>query len=94
MAKSILQTEKECLICGTTNRLHLHHVFYGTANRQLSDEYGLTVWLCPYHHTLGNNSVHFNREMDNKLKKYAQERFEAVYGENTRFEDIFGRNYK
>jgi hypothetical protein len=32
--------------------------------------------------------------MDDKLKKYAQERFEAVYGANTSFVEVFGKNFK
>ena len=93
MAKSIIQTEKECLVCQTTIGLELHHCIYGTANRKLSDKYGLVVWLCKPHHT-GSAGVHRNKILDDKLKKYAQERFEAVYGENTSFREVFGRNYK
>ena len=91
--ESAIQSEKCCFVCETTSNIHCHHVFGGVANRKLSEKYGMKVYLCQEHHT-GNAGVHFNREMDDKLKKYAQERFEAVYGENTRFEDIFGRNYK
>ena len=88
--KSIIQKERECLICGDTYHLELHHIFFGTANRKLSDKYGLTCYLCHYHHT-GRAGVHFDKEIDNKLKRYAQKRFEAVYSEN--FKDIFGKNF-
>ncbi len=91
MAKSIIQSEKECLVCGSTYNLELHHCIYGSANRKLSDKYGLVVWLCKNHHT-GNAGVHFNRVLDQKLKKFAQERYEAVHGDN--FLEVFGRNYK
>ena len=90
--KSILQNEKECLVCGSTQGLELHHCIYGSANRKLSDKYGLVVWLCKTHHTSSNESVHFNKVLDRKLKKFAQERYEAVYGDN--FLEVFGRNYK
>lgn len=60
-----------------------HHVFYGTANRRLSDKYGLTVWLCHEHHT-GNSGAHFNKALDTKLKQVAEKRFNEVYPYNFR----------
>lgn len=46
MSKSILQSEKECFMCGTVLNLERHHVIFGTAGRKISDKLGLTVWLC------------------------------------------------
>lgn len=92
MAKSIMQTEKECFVCGTTLNLHKHHVIYGTANRKLSEKYGLVVWLCQEDHT-GEDGVHFNKVLDTHLKKVAQERFEAEYGQNISFREVFGKNF-
>ena len=52
--KSIMQTKKECYVCrelvGTEmslpdTGLEMHHIFGGTANRKLSEKYGLKVWL-------------------------------------------------
>ena len=51
MVKSLLQRNKACYICGTTLNLHLHHIFYGTANRSISDADGCVVYLCQDHHT-------------------------------------------
>ena len=90
--KTIMQKEKECYVCESTCNLQEHHILYGTANRKLSEKYGLKVWLCQEHHT-GGSGVHFNKDLDLQLKKLAQERFEAVYGANTRFADVFGKNY-
>ena len=93
MAKSIIQEKKECFICGTTYGLELHHCIFGSANRKLSDKYGLTIWLCHEHHT-GDSGVHFSKALDDQVKKLAQERFEEVYGGDKSFVEIFGRNYK
>ena len=90
--KSIIQSEKECFVCGTTYNLHDHHIIYGTSNRKQSEKYGLKVWLCQEHHT-GNAGVHFNRDLDLHLKKLAQEHFEAEFGANTSFREVFGKNY-
>lgn len=90
--KSIIQENKECWVCGTTQDIHEHHILYGTANRRLSEKYGLKVWLCGKHHNLSNEGVHFNKELDRSLKVLAQKRFEEEYP-NESFLRIFGRNY-
>ena len=89
--KSILQTEKECFVCKTTYGLEEHHCIGGTANRKQSEKYGLKVWLCHEHHR-GNTGVHFNKELDLKIKKIAQSTFEC---EHTReeFRAIFGKSW-
>jgi hypothetical protein len=88
---SILQEDTDyCFICGRYGT-EIHHIFFGTANRKLSDKYGLVVGLCYYHHR-GNNGVHHNRELDLKLKRMAQKRFTETY-QNTDFLAVFGRNY-
>lgn len=91
MKASILQSEQSCIICGTMTGLEHHHCFPGNPNRQHSDEDGLWVWLCAEHHR-GNMSVHFNRNMDLKLKRFAQQKYEETH---TREEFIrrYGRNY-
>ena len=84
--------DKECLICGSTHNIHIHEVFYGTANRQLSIKYGLCVCLCGRHHNLNNVGVHSNKQFDTNLKQHAQKRFNEVYPELD-FMKIFGKSY-
>ena len=91
--KSIIQENKECYVCKNTIGLHSHHILYGTANRRMSELYGLKVWLCPKHHNMSDEGVHFNRELDLQLKKLAQEYYEANYGDRVDFRETFGRNY-
>ena len=91
--ESIIQKEKECLVCGTTQNLHRHHVFGGVSNRKCSERHGMTVWLCARHHNMSNAGIHFNRDLDLKVKKYAQEVFEANLGDRNDFRRIFGRSY-
>jgi hypothetical protein len=93
--KSILQSEKECYVCA--NRLiaidydkcsryvnlEEHHIFFGTANRSLSEKYGLKVYLCQWMHR-GDVGVHNNKILDNLLKMIAQKNFEEHY----KFEDM------
>ena len=92
MAKSIIvDCMDNCFVCGSPYT-EVHHVIYGTANRKLSDKYGLVVPLCHEHHR-GQTGVHFNRDFDIALKKLAQEKFNAVYGANKSFLEVFGKNY-
>lgn len=90
--ESIIQNIKECYVCATTFNLHSHHIFYGVSNRKKSEKYGLKVWLCQEHHT-GNTGVHFNKDFDNHLKKYAQEYYEANLGNRESFRRVFGKSY-
>ena len=92
--KSILQKKKRCLVCHSERDLHLHHVYEGTGRRKLSDIYGLTVWLCARHHNMSDEGVHFNRELDLKIKKASQRKAMSHYSWDTEtFIEIFGRNY-
>lgn len=88
---SILQTNPECFICGTLRRLERHHVLFGVPNRKHAEEDGLWVWLCEDHHR-GDLSVHFNRNMDLNLKRYAQKKYEETHTREE-FVERYGRNY-
>ena len=90
--KSIIQKSKECFVCRTVYGLHDHHIFYGTSNRKLSEEYGLKVWLCGADHNLSNRGVHFNKELDIKLKHIAQRKFEETHTREE-FRTIFGKSW-
>lgn len=90
---SILQENKVCWVCGVNYQLHSHHIFEGFANRKQSEKYDLKVWLCARHHNMSNEGVHFNKELELKLKRLAQKKFEETH---TREEFIkaFGRSYE
>lgn len=89
---SIITDDMEhCLICGHYE-VAIHHVFYGTANRKMSDQYALIVPLCERHHT-GSEGVHRFRRTDLKLKQMGQQAFENHYGSREVFIRTFGRNY-
>ena len=71
-----------------------HHVVYGTANRKLSEKYGLKVYLCPMHHLASGckDAVHRNKDTKLFLCKEAQKAFERNYP-TLSFNGIFGINY-
>ena len=79
MSKSIVQQEKECWFCGAQTNLERHHIFAGTANRPISEKYGLWVYLCHKHHT-SQEGAQYDKEKGLKLKQEAEKAFEALYG--------------
>jgi hypothetical protein len=91
MGKSIMQTERVCCICGRVNGLERHHVMAGTANRKLSEKYGLWVWVCHLCHT-GRDGVQYNAKRAEQLKKDAEIAFIKVHGKKMWME-TFGINY-
>lgn len=88
--KSIMQGQKRCLICRSPY-VEKHHVF-GAANRQNSEKYGLTVWLCHKHHNEPPEGVHFNWRFMDELHEWGQRQFETYYPTEN-FTEIFGKNY-
>lgn len=85
MAKSIIQSEKECYICRrwynvrTTRGLEEHHVLNGPL-RSFSERHGLKVWLCHQHHNEPGLSVHHNATCAQALKAVAQAKYEEQNG--------------
>ena len=78
-----------CYFCGNSI-VARHEIYYG-ANRKMSIREGFVVLLCPHHHT-GNGGVHFNREMDLKLKEKCQLEYEKTHTREE-FMSLVGRNY-
>ena len=88
----IVDDMQKCLVCNTTQGIHIHEVFYGRGKRSLSIKYGCCVGLCAWHHNGSKDGVHFNKHLDHKLKKFAQKKFMEHYPD-LNFVKIFGKNY-
>lgn len=86
-----MQDKKECYFCKSQSWLECHHIF-GGANRNLSEKYGLKVWLCHYCHNEPPQGVHHNRRNADMLRKLGQEAFNKQYPDKD-FVSIFGRNF-
>lgn len=99
MTKSIIQKDKtHCFICernGSIEPLERHHVFFGTAKRELSEKYGLTVYICANScHKSGKFSVHKNSELNRVLQAKAQRIAMNYYKWSVDdFIHIFGKSY-
>jgi hypothetical protein len=82
---------KQCECCGTTYNVQKHHIFFGTANRKVSERHGFIVNLCLYHHT-GEKGIHHNREMQLEYKRKTQAKFEET-STREEFIELIGRSY-
>ena len=94
--KSILTEDNEhCFICASLGieqrKQCVHHIFFG-ALRKTSERNGFTVPLCNRHHNMSDNSVHFDREMDIRLKRLCQKKYEETHSRDE-FMELIGRNY-
>ena len=91
--KSILQENMdECYICHTTQNLHVHHIFAGSANRAKSEKCHAVIRLCGKHHNLSKYGIHFNKELNLKIKQEAQKKLEEEYGHEW-FMETFEKDY-
>lgn len=102
MAKSIMHQKDSgtCYLCmklhGDYSRksiLHEHHVMFGRGMRELSERYGLKIYICLQHHVYdgGPEAVHRNNAIRRYTEAEAQRAFEAFYP-NLVFKNIFGKN--
>ena len=89
---SIIQENlTECLVCRTTRDIHIHHIYAGS-NRKNSEKHHCIVALCYRHHNGSDAGVHFNRELDLRLKRFAQAKFEETHTREE-FRAIFGKSW-
>ena len=91
MTKSIISNEQRCYLCGRQINLERHHIMAGTANRKLSEKYGLWVYLCHDCHT-GTEGAQYNSSAGIKLKQIAQTAFESKYS-HEEWMELFRKNY-
>lgn len=89
---SIIQSERRCYVTGYEGELDRHHVFKGS-RRKLSEESGLWVWLRHDVHMKLHDHCPPYENLENELKRVAQEAFEASVGTREEFRAIFGASY-
>ncbi|MBR0149470.1 MAG: hypothetical protein IJM23_09835 [Lachnospiraceae bacterium] len=96
--KSIMHDKRDgtcylCMAAGDYTRktiLEEHHAIHGTANRRLSEKWGLKVYLCPAHHRRIHDSKD-GRKDDLYIQRAAQDAFRERYPHED-FRQIFGKN--
>lgn len=99
--KSIMHDRKDgtCYLCmklhGDYSRksvLQEHHAIGGNGKRELSERYGLKVYLCPPHHLngLSPEAVHGNDRIRRYIEAAAQEAFARHFPQEN-FKEVFGK---
>jgi len=81
-----------CYISKRTDNIHIHEVFFGTANRKKSIEYGCCVPLTGVLHNESKDGVHFDKTLNKRLKQEMQVAFEKKYS-HEKFIEVFNKNY-
>lgn len=89
---SILQNNRECYITGDTQGLHKHHIYFGNPGRRISEENGFWVWLRWDWHTGASYGVHFDHDLDRRLKQACQEKYEETHS-RAEFRRLVGKSY-
>lgn len=79
-----------CYRCGAL-AVQIHHIYFGTANRKISDKHRFVVPLC-YECHQGNHGVHANRQEDLFLKRKCQSRYEETHTRDE-FRKLIGKSY-
>lgn len=99
--KSIMHRKEDrtcylCILIDGSWKIHgyleEHHIFFSKKQRPLSEQYGLKVYLCPFHHRTGPLAVHKARKYRRLLEAKGQQAFEELYG-HKKFMEVFGENY-
>lgn len=91
--ESIVSNRKECFRCGKTGVLHRHHV-YGGSRRKWSEEYGCWIYLCPEHHNMSDQGIHFDKEFDSRVKELTEMMWlDHNMASVDDFRAVFGKNY-
>ena len=70
--------ENQCIICETYGT-ELHHIQFRSQVPTLRDCPLNHIYLCPQHHRDGRAGVHFNKELDKKLKLKFQNKLEFLW---------------
>ena len=86
--------DRVCFICGSRERVELHHIF-GAANRGKSDDDGLTVYLCACCHREGRFSAHGSGETAQLLHAIGELMWLRMHPEADVWDFVrrYGRNY-
>lgn len=91
--KSLYSEVCECWICHSP-QVHMHHIYGGNGRRQVSDQEGCWVYLCPNHHNMSRFGIHFDKELDKAFKEDCERRWCAANDKTPEdFREVFGISY-
>ena len=90
--ESIIKTEPGvCLLCGKHGQTQKHHLMSGAANRRLSEEDGLFIYVCPMCHEM----IHRFPEINRTTKQFAEKVWRDYYGKSKEeFIKRYGKSFE
>lgn len=99
-SESILPWDGGCYLCEklhgdySIKKTEVHHVYFGTGQRDISEAWGFTVHLCRKHHIHagGPEAVHRNHETCLIIQQDVQRKFEKTHSRKE-FMALIGRSY-
>lgn len=68
-----------CKVCGTSYGIESHHIVKRSQNSNLVNCKLNLIDLCYIHHRDHKKGVHFNKELDRKLKLELQNKLESLF---------------
>ncbi len=93
MKKSIMPEDDRWLILDFPG-LHKHHIF-GGANRKLSEQDGLFIYLPPELHNMSDKGIHFDKEFMQYAHDVGRETWKKYYNKTEEeFIARYGRSYR
>lgn len=88
-----------CYLCVKLKRIyyryptvHKHHVYPGRGRREVSENNGFYVYLCPRHHEYHKEAVHENSEHMLMIKRDCQREYEKTHTRQ-QFMELIEQNY-
>lgn len=86
--------DKQCFLCGSRDRVEMHHIF-GASNRKQSDKEGMTIYLCADCHREGRHAVHNDAKTAQALHAIGELMWIAQHPGTDVWDFVakYGRNY-
>lgn len=91
LRKEIINRDKHCLICGSTNKLEAHHIIPLDIMWDLRNDKSNIITLCKHHHSQVHNGV-FNQCYLTELVNEITEMIGKKFGRLTVIEDTGRRD--
>lgn len=92
MRKSILTDDLSVSYLSGKPAECIHHIFGGSGRRKISEREGFIIPLTHDEHNMTDSSIHFNKELDFRIKMECQRKFEEKHSRED-FIRLVGRNY-
>ena len=92
MRKSILTDDLSVSYLSGRPAECIHHIYGGNGRRKISEREGFIIPLTHDEHNMTDTSIHFNKELDLKIKRECQRKYEETHSRDD-FIRLINRSY-